>query len=71
MHAGEASGPESIHQALHWVRANRIGHGTRLREDGDLFNYVNDHRIPLKCALHQMFRQRQWSRWKAPVKVLF
>src|SRR5207302_2919185 len=28
----------------------RIGHGVRLREDGDLLNYVNDHRIPIECC---------------------
>ncbi len=51
VHAGEAYGPESIHQALHHISANRIGHGTRLREDGDLLNYVNDHRIPLEMCI--------------------
>lgn len=51
VHAGEAYGPESIHQALHWVNGNRIGHGTRLRESGDLLNYVNDHRIPLEMCI--------------------
>jgi adenosine deaminase len=50
-HAGEAYGPESIHQALHYCGAHRIGHGTRLLEDGDLLNYVNDHRIPLEICL--------------------
>ncbi|MEJ2634588.1 MAG: adenosine deaminase [Calditrichia bacterium] len=50
-HAGEAFGPESIHQALHDCGAHRIGHGTRLYEDGDLLNYVNDHRIPLEVCL--------------------
>ncbi|MBN2694837.1 adenosine deaminase [bacterium] len=50
-HAGEAYGPESIHQALHLVGAHRIGHGTRLREDGNLLNYVNDHRIPLEVCI--------------------
>ena len=30
--------------------AHRIGHGCRLREDGDLLHYVNDHRIPLECC---------------------
>jgi adenosine deaminase len=49
-HAGEAYGPESIGQALHYLGAHRIGHGVRLREDGDLLNYVNDHRIPLECC---------------------
>ncbi|MBX5482569.1 MAG: adenosine deaminase [Myxococcaceae bacterium] len=49
-HAGEAYGPESIAQAIHYLGAHRIGHGTRLREDGDLLNYVNDHRIPLEIC---------------------
>lgn len=51
IHAGEAYGPDSIHQALHYCGAHRIGHGTRLKEDGDLLNYVNDHRIPLEVCL--------------------
>ncbi len=51
IHAGEAYGPNSIHQALHYCGAHRIGHGTRLKEDGDLLNYVNDHRIPLEICL--------------------
>ncbi|MCX6640938.1 MAG: adenosine deaminase [bacterium] len=51
VHAGEAYGPDSIKQALHDLNTHRIGHGTRLREDGDLLNYVNDHRIPLEICL--------------------
>ncbi|MFP4622549.1 MAG: adenosine deaminase [Gemmatimonadota bacterium] len=51
IHAGEAYGPESIHQALHYCNANRIGHGTRLFEDPDLMRYVNDFRIPLEICL--------------------
>ena len=51
IHAGEAYGPDSIHQALHYCGAHRLGHGTRLREDGDLLNYVNDHRIPMEICL--------------------
>ena len=51
IHAGEAYGPESIHQALHYCGAHRLGHGTRLREDGDLLNYVNDHRIPMEICV--------------------
>lgn len=50
-HAGEAYGPESIHQAVHYCGAHRIGHGTRLKEDGDLLNYINDHRIPMEICL--------------------
>jgi adenosine deaminase len=50
IHAGEAYGPESIAQAVHYCGAHRIGHGVRLRENGDLLNYVNDHRIPLEMC---------------------
>lgn len=50
IHAGEAYGPQSIAQAIHVCGAHRIGHGCRLRENGDLLHYVNDHRIPLECC---------------------
>jgi len=50
LHAGEAYGPDSIHQAIHYCGAHRIGHGCRLAEDGDLLNYVNDHRIALEVC---------------------
>ncbi|RMF11128.1 MAG: adenosine deaminase [Candidatus Neomarinimicrobiota bacterium] len=58
IHAGEAFGPASIHQALHYCGAHRIGHGTRLREDPDLMNYVNDHRIPLEICLTSNWHTR-------------
>jgi adenosine deaminase len=51
VHAGEAFGPESISQAIHNCGAHRIGHGTMLKENLDLLNYVNDHRIPLEMCL--------------------
>jgi len=50
IHAGEAFGPESIAQAVHYCGAHRIGHGVRLRENGDLLNYVNDHRVALEMC---------------------
>jgi adenosine deaminase len=50
IHAGEAYGPMSVAQAIHVCGAHRIGHGVRLREDGDLLHYVIDHRIPLECC---------------------
>ncbi|MGY8788366.1 MAG: adenosine deaminase [Fidelibacterota bacterium] len=51
IHAGESFGPASIRQAIHYCSANRIGHGTRLKDDKNLMNYVNDHRIPLEICL--------------------
>ncbi|MDD3535071.1 MAG: adenosine deaminase [Candidatus Cloacimonetes bacterium] len=50
-HAGEASGAQSIQQALFDCGAHRIGHGTRLFEDKELMDYVNNHRIPLEICL--------------------
>jgi adenosine deaminase len=58
VHAGEAFGPASIGQALHYCGAHRIGHGTRLREDPDLMRYVNDHRVPLEVCLSSNVQTR-------------
>lgn len=71
-HAGEAYGPESIHQALHYCGAHRIGHGTRLKEDGDLLNYVNDHRIPLEiCVTSNIQTKAAPSYEKHPLKFYY
>ena len=51
VHAGEGDGVESVRQAVHICGANRIGHGTRLIEDPDLTQYVNDRRIALEVCL--------------------
>jgi len=51
LHAGEDYGPESIHQAVHYCGAHRIGHGVRLKEDGDLLNYITDHRIAMEICM--------------------
>jgi adenosine deaminase len=51
VHAGEGDGPESVREAVHLCGANRIGHGTRLIEDPDLTQYVNDRRIALEVCL--------------------
>jgi adenosine deaminase len=58
VHAGEAFGPTSIAQALHYCGAHRIGHGTRLDEDDNLLRYVRDHRIPLEMCLSSNVQTR-------------
>lgn len=69
LHAGEAYGPASIHQAIHYCGANRIGHGTRLREDGDLMNYINDHRICLEICLTSNYQTGSLSKLEQhPIK---
>ena len=62
-HAGEAYGPDSVAQAIHKCGAHRIGHGTRLRENGELLNYVNDHRIPLEVCPSSNLQTRAATSW--------
>ena len=64
-HAGESFGPDSIHQAIHKCGAHRIGHGTRLGENGDLLNFVNDHRIPLEVCPSSNVQTRAAASWEA------
>jgi adenosine deaminase len=72
IHAGEAFGPESIAQAVHVCGAHRIGHGVRLRENGDLLNYVNDHRIPLEMCPSSNVQTRSVTDLKAhPLRFYF
>jgi adenosine deaminase len=63
-HAGESFGPDSVHQAIHKCGAHRIGHGTRLVENGDLLNYVNDHRIPLEVCPSSNLQTKAASSWE-------
>src|SRR5437868_12167115 len=58
VHAGEGDGAESIRQAVHVCGADRIGHGTRLIEDPDLTQYVNDRRIALEVCLTSNIQTR-------------
>jgi adenosine deaminase len=72
IHAGEGYGPESIHQAIHYCGAHRIGHGTRLIEDGDLLNYVNDHRIPIEICLKSNLDTHAVSSYEAhPLSIFY
>ncbi|MFL5263539.1 MAG: adenosine deaminase [Anaeromyxobacteraceae bacterium] len=72
IHAGEAFGPESIAQAVHYCGAHRIGHGVRLRENGDLLNYLNDHRIPLEMCPSSNVQTRSVADMKShPLKFYF
>jgi adenosine deaminase len=50
VHAGEGDGAHSIRDAIHECGAHRIGHGTRLREDAALRDFVRDRRIPLEVC---------------------
>jgi len=72
IHAGEAYGAESIHQALHYCGAHRIGHGTRLFEDPDLMQYVKDFRVPIEICLTSNVQTRAVSSFEEhPVRRYF
>jgi adenosine deaminase len=51
VHAGEGDGAASVRQAVHTCCADRLGHATRLIEDPELMQYVNDRRIGLEICL--------------------
>jgi len=50
VHAGESWGPESIHQAVFYCGAHRIGHGITLERNPDLMQYFINHQIPLEIC---------------------
>ncbi|MEU6487832.1 adenosine deaminase [Streptomyces sp. NPDC046887] len=56
IHAGEAHGLPSIHQALQVCGAQRIGHGVRITDDladgrpGPLAAWIRDHRVALEMC---------------------
>jgi len=61
IHAGESFGLPSIHEALQWCGAERLGHGVRIVDDitiradgsvelGPLATFVRDRRIPLEMC---------------------
>jgi adenosine deaminase len=62
VHAGEAAGPESIAEAIHRCHANRIGHGTRLRENPTLQDYIRDRRICVETNITSNVQTRAVGR---------
>ncbi|MCL1892607.1 MAG: adenosine deaminase [Holophagaceae bacterium] len=72
LHAGETYGPKSVHQAIHICGAHRIGHGVRLIEDGELVNYVNDHRIPLEMCISSNLQSKVVKRIEDhPIRLFY
>ncbi len=68
-HAGEAAGPESVWGALHALKVERIGHGTRAFEDTELVAYLAEHKIPLEvCPISNVKTRVVESLKKHPVK---
>ncbi|MEW2248800.1 adenosine deaminase [Streptomyces sp. NPDC006975] len=49
-HAGETTGPETVWDALTYLGAERIGHGTSSAQDPKLLAHLAEHRIPLEVC---------------------
>lgn len=49
-HAGEAAGAQSVRDAVEILRAERIGHGVRAREDAAVVTLLAERRIALECC---------------------
>lgn len=72
VHAGEGDGSDSVRQAVHVCGAQRIGHATRLIEDEDLTQYVNDRRIALEICLTSNVQTRVTSSYEThPLRAYF
>ncbi|MFF3981631.1 adenosine deaminase [Streptomyces sp. NPDC001828] len=78
IHAGEAVGAESVHEAVQVCGAERIGHGVRITDDiaadgtlGHLAAYVRDNRIALEvCPTSNLQTGAALSYEKHPVDEL-
>ncbi|MGW0735228.1 adenosine deaminase [Streptomyces sp. NPDC002851] len=82
IHAGEAVGAESVHEAVQVCGAERIGHGVRITDDitvesdgtvrlGHLAAYVRDNRIALEvCPTSNLQTGAAVSYEKHPVDLL-
>ena len=49
-HAGEAAGAKSVWGAVRDLQVDRIGHGTRAREDQALLDYLAEEQIPIEMC---------------------
>jgi adenosine deaminase len=68
IHAGEASGPESIWEAIEFLGARRIGHGVSCWKDAQLLNYLSKEKICLEiCPTSNWITQAVPSLAKHPL----
>jgi len=57
-HAGETTGASTIWDALRYLRAERIGHGTSCVDDPALVEHLREHQIPLEVCPTSNVRTR-------------
>ena len=72
-HAGEDQGPESIWDALRFLKASRIGHGTSAIQDEELMEYLSEKKIPLEiCPTSNLFTRKYVTKLTDhPIRAFF
>jgi len=72
VHAGEASGPDSIWEAIKFLKPDRIGHGTRAVEDQVLVDYLTKHDLPIEmCPISNVRTGVVKDIYHHPIKSFF
>lgn len=71
-HAGEAAGADSIWAAIKKLRAERIGHGVRSKEDPQLMRFLQHSQMPLEmCVGSNLSTKVVESLGSHPIKEYF
>jgi len=72
-HAGEDMGPQSIWDALNYLKVERIGHGISAIQDEKLMTYLLEKQIPLEiCPTSNLFTRKYAQTLREhPIKPFF
>ena len=72
-HAGEDVGPQSIWDAVNFLKAERIGHGISAIQDEKLMTHLAEKQIPLEvCPTSNLYTRKYAKTLKDhPVKIFF
>jgi adenosine deaminase len=72
VHAGEASGAESVREALELLGAERVGHGARAEESSEIVSFLQRRGIPLEmCPCSNVQTRAVASLTSHPIDRLF
>jgi adenosine deaminase len=72
VHSGEVGGTGDMWDAIHYLRVERIGHGTHAEEDGRLVDYLAKEQMPLEvCPLSNVRTGVVRSMDEHPVRLYF
>ncbi len=70
-HSGESTGAPTVWDAIHHLKAERIGHGIRAADDPDLLRYLAEHDIALEiCPTSNVCTRSVTSLAEHPLPVI-